>query len=90
MIESFRPIEALIGASHKEPSVLRAALMCGAIYADISKTLMLLMEQMDQYAETDMELLHLRSDLSLHATLLLRDNKTYYDALVSKVPPKNE
>jgi hypothetical protein len=89
-IESFRPIVALMEACRKEKDPRRAAHGTYVIYHDISETLLVLVEKMDQYAETQNQLLDLRSDLQLYATDLLRDNKAYFDELVSKAVNKEE
>jgi hypothetical protein len=89
-IESFRPIQALMEACRKEQDPRRAAHGTYVIYHDISETLLVLAEAMNEYAETENQLLTLRSDLSLYATDLLRENKAYFDELVSAAANKEE
>jgi len=90
MKESFRPIVALMEACRKEKDPCRAAHGTYVIYHDISETLLVLVEAMNEYAETEYQLSCLRSDLQLYATDLLRENKAYFDALVSAAANKEE
>jgi hypothetical protein len=82
--------QAIIAALPKEKDSRIAAMACRQNFEDIALAMLVLTDKISEYAQTQNELDTLLSDLSLYATDLLRENKAYFDALVSAAANKEE